>query len=159
VLASELGDAIEIESLSWNRFPSGDPMATFNDCKIYMGLCSSNELGTTFDDNYISGTRTLVLSSSSFATTPVGPNEWFDTVLDTPYWYNGTDNLIIEVEWSSGSGSLYSWNWNGGSNRSLIGVYGQSTGLELSTNVPNLRFNGTLSLTNSTFARIKAAFI
>jgi len=159
VLASDIGDAIEIESFSWKRSPSPDDHGTFNDMAIYMGLCGSDQLGTTFDDNYIPGTRILVLSGSPYTTQTVGVNEWFEFVFDTPFWYNGQDNLLIEIQWSSGAGSLYSWNWNGGSNRCIYGLYGMATSLVQSSNVPNLRLNGTLSLTNSTFARIKAAFI
>jgi hypothetical protein len=89
----------------------------------------------------------------------VAVNEWFEFTLDTPYWYSGHDNLPIEIRWSSGSGSLYAWNWDGGSNRCAYGLYGTSTASVRNSNVPNLRLNGTLSLTNSTFARIKAIFI
>ncbi|NOQ22377.1 MAG: hypothetical protein GQ565_06985 [Candidatus Aegiribacteria sp.] len=159
VLASEMGNAINIDSFSWKRHVTGASQGTFNDMKIYMGLCSSAELGSTFDDNYISGTRTLVMSASPYTSQSAGPNEWFEFVFDTPYWYNGQDNLLIGIEWSTGSGSVYAWNWNGGTNRCIYGLYGASTALSQNSNVPNLRLNGTLSLTNSTFARIKAAFI
>ncbi len=158
VLASEIGDAIEIESLSWKRYITGESQGTFNDMAVYIGLCDTDQLGMTFDDNYINGTRILVLSSSSYTTPSVGPNEWFSITFDTPFWYNGQDNLLIEVQWSSGLGSLYTWNWSGGSNRCVFGRYGSSTALVQSSSVPNLRLNGTLSLSNSTFARIKAAF-
>ncbi|MCD4777277.1 MAG: hypothetical protein K8S15_14675 [Candidatus Aegiribacteria sp.] len=161
VLASEIGDAIEIESFSWKRSVGGEPQGSYNDLKIYMGLCSSNQLGLNFDDNYITGTKILVLSSSLYTTPSVNPNEWFDIVFDTPFWYNGQDNLLIEIEWSSAAGSdaLYSWHWDGGANRCIFGRYGSSAALFPKVEVPNLRLNGTLSLTNSTFARIKALFM
>ena len=159
VLASEMGDAMNIDSFSWKRSVAGDPQGTFNDMKIYMGLCNSDELELAFNSNYIGGTRVEVMSASPYTSQTVGPNEWFEFVFDTPYWYNGQDNLLIEIEWSSGVGSLYSWNWNGGSNRCMYGHYGMATALVINSNVPNLRLNGTLSLENSTFARIKAAFI
>ncbi len=158
VLASEMGDAMTIDSFSWKRCPGGDPQGTFYDMKIYMGLCSSDELGSTFDDNYISGTRIEVMSASPYTSQTVGINEWFEFVFDTPFWYNGQDNLLIELEWSDGAGSLYTWHWNAGTNRSIYGLYGESTSLVQQSTAPNLRLNGTLSLTNSTFARIKAAF-
>ena len=159
VLASEIGDAINIDSFSWKRAVSGDPQGTFYDMKVYMGLCSSDELGSTFDDNYISGTRIQVLSASPYTSPTVGPNEWFEFVFDTPFWYNGQDNLLIEVEWSSGAGSLYTMHWNAGTNRSMYALYGGATALSLRSTAPNLRLDGTLSLENSTFGRIKAAFI
>ena len=159
MLASEIGDAIEIESLSWKRHVSGDTQSTLNDYSLYMGLCSSDVLGTNFDDNYISGSRTLVMSSSPYTTPSVNPNEWFDNILDTSFWYNGADNLIIEIEWSSGTGSLYTWHWDSSSQRCVIGAYGASNANEISSNVPNIRLNGILSLSNTTFGQIKAAFI
>jgi len=159
VLAGDIGDAVTIQSFSWKRSPSPNDQGTYNDMSIYMGLCSSDELGTSFDDNYISGTRTLVLSGNPYTTQVVAINDWFEFILDTPYWYNGQDNLLIEIQWSSGSGSLYVWNWNGGTNRCVHGRYGSSTALVKNSNVPNLRLNGSLSFTNSTFARIKASFI
>ena len=159
VLKSEIGDAIEIDSFSWKRSPGGDPQGIYNNMNIYMGLCSSDELVLTFDDNYIGGTRILVLSASQYISQSVGVNEWFEFVFDTPFFYNGQENLLIEVEWSGGSGSVYSWVWNGGTNSCVYGEYGSSTALVQDSNVPNLRLNGSLSLTNSTFARIKAAFI
>ena len=158
VLASEIGDAIEIQSFSWKRSPSPDDHGTFNNLAIHIGLCDSDQLVETFDDNYISGTSVLVLSSSSYTTETVGVNEWFTFVFDTPFWYSGQDNLLIEIEWSSGVGSLYSWVWDGGTNRSMYAHYGMATALVQQSTVPNLRLNGTLSLENSTFARIKAAF-
>ena len=158
VLASEIGDAIEIESLSFKRHFSGHSQGTYNDYSLYMGLCSSDELGTNFDDNYIPGTRILVMSSSSYTTPSAAPNEWFDNILDTSFWYNGVDNLIIEIEWSSGTGSLYTWHWDASGQRCIIGPYGASIESEISSVMPNIKLNGVLSLSNSTFGQIKAAF-
>ncbi len=158
VLASEIGDAIEIESFSWKRFPSPEDQGTFNDLKIYLGLCESDELGLNFDDNYIEGTRTLVMSASSYTTETVPVGEWFEVVLDTPYWYNWQDNLIIEVEWSSGDGSLYAFAWDGGPNRYIFAPYGSSSAPGADVKVPHLLINGALELSSSTFGEIKASF-
>ncbi len=159
VLASEMGDAMEIESFSWKRSVGGEPFGTFEDFSVYVGLCDSDELTTNYDGNYMSGTRTLVFEGGAgFEIGTPSPNDWFDLTLDTPYWYNGSDNLLIELEWSSGSGSLYTWHWNSGSQRSVIGAYGQSTGDYTESLVPNLRLNGDLALDQSTWAGVKAAF-
>lgn len=158
VLDSDIGSALTIDQLSWMRSVGGEAMGTFNDFKIYMGLCASDQLTTDYMANYITGTRYLVLSSSQYVNGTPSPNEWFDVVLDTPYWYNGQDNLLIEVEWSSGSGSLYTWQWNGGGARSVIGGYGQSIGSYTESVVPHLMLNGTLALEQTTFGAIKASF-
>lgn len=156
---SEIGQAILIESISWKRFPSPDAQGTFNDLEISLGLCASDNLVSVFEDNFISGTKTLVLSESSYTTATVGVNEWFEIPLSTPYWYSGAENLLIEIQWSDGSGSLYAWSWSAGDTRRIFGAYGSSSAAVLGDNVPTMRLNGTLSLDNSTFAQIKAAFI
>jgi hypothetical protein len=158
VLASDIGDAILLNELSWQRSVGGEPVGTFTNFKMYLGLCASDQLTTDYEANYISGTRTQVLAASPYVNGATNPDDWFDVVLDTPYWYNGQDNLIIEVEWSSGAGSLYNWQWNGGSDRCVIGAYGASTGSSTESLVPHLILNGTLSLESSTFGAIKAAF-
>lgn len=38
-----------------------------------------------------------------------GTDEWFVIDLDTPFAYNGQDNLILEVVWESGSGSVHNF--------------------------------------------------
>jgi hypothetical protein len=161
VLSSEIGDAMEIESISFNRFPSPDDRANFNDMVIHMGLCDSDELTAVFADNYVSGTKTEVMSASSYMTESVAVGEWYTFDLDTPYWYNGQDNLLIEVEWSSGSGSLYSWSWDTGSDRKIYGDYGSTSApsQNIGGNVPTMQLDGTLSLDQSTFGRIKSVFI
>lgn len=159
VLTSEIGDAIKIDNLHWKRAVGGVNQGTFNDFVIYMGLCSGDVLGISYDDNYIPGTRTQVMSSSSYTTPSTNPNEWFVIPLDTPYWYSAGDNLLIEIEWSSGSGSLYTWHWNSGTERCVVGAYGEPNGNFLTSLVPNIILEGTLSLDPSTFGMIKAAFI
>jgi len=158
VLASDIGDAMGIESISWKRSVGGDPEGTFKDFKVYMGLCASDDLSVEYDSNWMSGTKLLVLESSSYTNGATNPNDWFDMTLDTPYWYNGEDNLLIEMEWSTGNGSLYTWHWNGGGARCVIGSYGNSTGDYTESMVPHLKLNGTLSLESTTFGAVKAAF-
>ncbi len=159
VLDTEINDAIEISGISWKRFPSPDDQATFSDLSVYLGLCASDNLVPTFDDNFISGTRTLVFSEASYTTDVVAINEWFEIPFTTPFWYNGQDNLLIEINWSAGDGSLYSWSALPGGIRRIYGAYGSTTSLVQDDNFPTIQLHGTLSLENSTFGRIKAAFI
>jgi hypothetical protein len=155
VLDSEIGTAMDINTLAWKRTPIGDPSATLDEIEIYMGLCATDELGTTFEDNYIPGTKTLVFSSSPF-TISADPEEWAEVTLDTPFWYNGSDNLIIEVTWPNGSGSFYVYKWSSGSDRSLESGYGGTTGT-LSQDVSHLQLIGDVGLEPSTFAEVKAS--
>ncbi len=162
VLSSEMGSAMEIQSISFRRYPSPESQGTYTDFTMYMGLCSSDELVATFDDNWIPGTKTEVMSASSYTTETVAVGDWFTFNLDTPYWYNGQDNLLIEVNWSDGStGSLYSWSWDTGTDRKIYGLYGSTMAppANINGNVPTMQINGALSLDQSTFGRIKSAFI
>ena len=106
--ADEIGDAIEISSIGWHRGPGGTATASFNNFNIYMGYCSEDMLGTNFIDNYIEGSRVLVKHSANI-TVAEGTDEWFTIDLDTPFFYNGTGNLILEVVWESGSGSVHNY--------------------------------------------------
>ena len=119
-----------------------------------MGLCSTDQLSPgSFDGNYVTGTKTLVYST---ALQFVDQNqEWSEIVLSTPYAYNGTDNLIIEVQWenASQSNSYYNHEWFAGDNRC---IYTQSSPAILQYGfLPQMILSGTFSLDNSTFAEIK----
>ena len=151
---------MDFDILSCQRSTPGNPAeAVFYDFDIYMGLCETDVLSSAFDDNYISGTRTLAFSRDTLTLSP-GAGEWQDFDLDTPFWYNGQDNLIVEFMWSSGDTEdecLYSWHWNTGTIRSVSGVYGASTGT-MSSLIVMLRFTGELALEQMTFAGVKSAF-
>lgn len=158
VLESDINSAILIESISWIRAVGGEPHAFFEDMAIYMGSTEIDELTLVYEDNYTPGTRTLVLDAPpSYAVEALNPNDWFTITLDTPYWYDGVNNLIIEIEWSSGLGSLYTWHWDSGSPRKVIGAYGASSGDYVDSTVPNIKLNGTLSLEDSTWSSIKSS--
>lgn len=154
MLDSEIGTAMEINTLAWLRTPIGEPQASFNDFEIHLGLCASDELTDTFDDNYIPGTKTLVFSGSPF-TIMADPEQWAEIPLDTPYWYNGSDNLIIEVTWSDGSGTFYVYKWVTGSLRCLEAGYGMGSGM-LTTDVTHIQITGDVGLEPSTFAEAKS---
>ncbi|MCK5785384.1 MAG: hypothetical protein KAH54_02365 [Candidatus Sabulitectum sp.] len=51
---------------------------------------------SSFDGDYIPGTKTLVYSTSLLV---VDQNsDWKEIVLDEACFYNGSDNLIIEIQ-------------------------------------------------------------
>jgi len=102
---------MEIVSLSWHRGTGGTPTASFTDFNIYLGYCPDDILGTEFDANYIEGSRTLVHHSDNI-TVAEGTDEWFTIDLDSPYWYDGSGNLIMEITWGSGSGSVRNYQFD-----------------------------------------------
>ncbi|MBN1434547.1 hypothetical protein JW921_07295 [Candidatus Fermentibacterales bacterium] len=156
MLEEEIGSAMYITSLAWKRTPLGDPSSSFDDMKIYLGLCDSDVLGTDFESNYVPGTKTLVFSEAPF-TISAGADEWAVIELDTPFWYNGQDNLIVEVTWPDGAGTFYVYRWATGSDRTLEAPYGSSTGMT-GQEVPHMQLIGDLGLDGCSFGRLKVSF-
>ncbi len=159
VLESEIGGAMEIESIAWQRTPAGSDQGHFYDVEIYMGLCSSDQLGSTFADNWVPGTKTLVFSAAQLDLAAAA-NEWEAVILSTPYWYDGQQNLLFEVTWQSASTSysFYTWQWETGGARTAYATnLGSATGI-LSTKLSMLQFDGVLALDSVTFGSLKAAF-
>lgn len=157
MLESEINTPMLITSIALKRSPIGEGTASFQDLKVYMGTTDLNQLTLNYMNNYDSAGRTLVLSADPYPVTAVA-DQWFTVNLNTPYWYNGDDNLIIEFEWSDGEGSIYAWHWTAGSQRAVFGNYGASSGDDFETSIPHLQLNGTLALEPETFASIKAGF-
>ena len=154
MLESEIGSAILIESIS---FDPVNPTSTvfFDEFTIHLGLCGSDELGIDFEANYTTGSKTVVFNRTDW--TLAAAPDWFSIELDTPFWYSGSGNLIIDFEWPDGVDEIYNYNWDTGSNRSLYADYGMPTGTNM-TDIPHMLLNGTLSLNQSTFGRIKTLF-
>jgi hypothetical protein len=159
VYDEEVGSAMTIESIAYQRSDFGDSIATasLEHFEIYMGLSEEDVLDTQFDANYIEDSKYLVYSSDPQAIS-AGKNEWIQFDLDTPFWYNGTDNLIIEIMWSWGveGDHLLTWGWDD-FGRSLFGYYGSPVGT-YEDRVPYMILNGTMVLEPATFGSIKAFF-
>lgn len=153
--ADEIGDAIEISSIGWHRGTGGTPTASFNNFNIYLGYCPEDMLGTNFMDNYTEGSRVLVKHSASIIVAE-GTDDWFTIDLDDPFWYNGEGNLILEVEWDSGSGSVhnYFFETTGYPMRLKAAESGAETGF-LSSSRCQFMLIGTAALESDTFGAIK----
>jgi hypothetical protein len=160
VLQEEIGEAMEITELGCKRYSPGETdQATFFDFTIYMALTDSDMLTSTFEDNWIPGTRYQVFYRDSMTITN-SPDDWVYFTLDTPYWYNGQENLIIEFLWSDGTtddSCMYSWHWDSGTIRSITAEYSADTGT-MSSLVIMFMLQGELELSSATFAEIKSLF-
>ena len=161
VLDSEIGTAITINDLLWKRAPSGHvtDQGFYNDFKIYMGYTTRDILEPDFDSNYVPGSKTLVFSRSTYTLSGLVPDAWFTTPLDTPFFYNGSGNLLIDIEWTSSPDglSVYVFNWNTDVGRSMFSSPAGSTG-DPENFVPHMILGGTNDLESETFARIKTMF-
>jgi hypothetical protein len=146
-----------IESMAWQRGTSGAASGTYNSFKLYMGLSASDQLGAAFDDNYIPGSRILVYETPAL-TIAADPDQWATIALDTPFWYNGVDNLIVELQWTGGVNMFYTYWWETGSNRSVIAEVADAPTGTVGTSMTELQAVGTLGLENLTFGGIKASF-
>lgn len=154
-LEGEIGNAIEIQSISLMRTTQGGTSVTLDTLAIYMGYSSGNELGTNFEDNYLSGTMELVFWEENYTVTAPNPNQWFQIDLKTPFFYNGSGNLIIEYAWPNGRDAVYSYNWAGTVPRGLTASWGFPTG-NTELDCPHILLSGYLDLQSETFGSIKA---
>lgn len=165
VLDEEIGSDFEVTEIGWQVHPTADSSAEFAGMKIYLGLCAEESLGSTYDDNYVEGTRTLVYESSSEVMSGAS-GEWAKIILDTEYQYDSTEgNLIIEITWDScvDQKSFYVHSWDTGAIRAVgytqAGAPSSPTG-SLSSAMPRLMLTGTSagSLTSMTFGGVKNAY-
>ena len=100
---------------------------TFNGAKIYFCHTSRSALSTTFADNYSGNTPTLMLSRSALSMNWT-MGQWNEIPLDETFAYNGTDNLLIEIQWTSSGSSLLAGATSPASQNALLGTYGASSG-------------------------------
>ncbi len=157
-LDTEIGSAIQIDQIGMVRFLTGNDKVHLQGFEIYMGYCSSDTLESNFEQNYIPGSKQLVYSMADGWIQANGIGEWFDLQLDTSFWYNGTDNLLIDFIWTWGDVDIYVYAWDSGSPRSMFGGAGSATG-NTDTAVLHMTLQGSLELKSTTFAQIKALFI
>lgn len=154
-LEEELGNAIEIETIFLKRTIQGETEVTLDTLVIYMGYCDSDELGDVFAENYRPGTMTEVFWEENFTVYAPDPDSWFSVDLETPFFYDGSGNLIIEYGWPDGHGAVFNYNWEDTVARSLIQGWGSPTG-STGLGCPHLLLTGSLSLEPLTFGAIKA---
>ena len=155
VLESEIGTAMDINTLQWHKHAIATQNEECPDFRIYMGLCSSDQLSSgSFEENYISGTKTLVYSTDLLTLSKAV--EWVEIELDSSFPYNGSDNLIIEISWDNGTvaNEYKCHEWYAGADRSLHNI--NQEGIVSHPCLPHMIISGSpQALENSTFASIK----
>jgi hypothetical protein len=117
-LAGEIGRGGTIDQIALFKIYAYTYAATFPNVSVKMCHTNVTSLTGAFNDNY--GGQTPVWVYHNDALVRGGePYAWDAVDLQTPFDYNGTDNLLVEVLWqgtASGLGS-YSWYNSVGSNR------------------------------------------
>ncbi len=145
---------MDINFLEWHKHAAVVEDAECADFTIHMGLCSSDQLSLdSFDKNYVSGTKTLVYSTDLLSVSHT--EDWPKIDLDTPFFYNGTGNLIIEISWENEiQSNIYNVNeWFAGTNRCIFSA--NHSDIAAYPFLPHMKLSGNLALENSTFASIK----
>jgi len=107
-LEEEIGTAIEITGIYWHRGPMGSSSGEFGDFNIFMGQCIIDSLDTVFDENWLPYSMMQVFSRETVLL-DVDAEEWFGFRLDSTYFYDGKYDLLIEVSWVGGSGSMQTY--------------------------------------------------
>ncbi|MCX7552185.1 fibronectin type III domain-containing protein [Xanthomarina sp. F2636L] len=95
-LASEINTSGDITSLSFylDEATSATSFDSSVGWDVYIGHTSKTEFASTTDWEDVSN---LTQSYSGTVTFPAEGN-WFTITLDTPFTYNGTDNLVVGVD-------------------------------------------------------------
>lgn len=96
--ADEVGSAGNIYAIAWNCVNAAS--MTFTDVKIYMGT-TTHSAHTSTSDWVPESELTLVYSAD--APTVGASTGWENYNLQTPFYYNGTDNLVVVVAKKAGS--------------------------------------------------------
>jgi hypothetical protein len=103
---------------------------TFTGVRIYYCHTSRSSLSSTFTDNYDGHTPMTVYSNASLSLN-WPENTWGQIPFDEMFSYNGTDNLLIEIQWDgSPSGGLIT------STTSGTGILGSSVGAASGSSTP-----------------------
>jgi hypothetical protein len=154
VLENEMGQEMSIDSISYMIGYLQYSNNYLKDVSIYMGLSDLDVLTETFEDNYMPGTKQLVLASDSvfYGYTE---DEWYPIPLQQSFHYPGQGNLLIEiVVHDCGFSSVY--NWYAYSTRTLETYNLSSPTGNTSSYVPYMLLSGSPSgLEQETFGSIK----
>lgn len=123
-----------------------------------MGYSDNETLGTNFMNNYTHNTRTLVRHSNNI-TVAEGTEEWLYQELDTPFWYDGKQSLILEVAWDGGSGSVHNYFSNTATNPTRLKSADPDSPTGFLSNARcQFVLSGTQELESDTAAAIKIHF-
>jgi hypothetical protein len=113
------GNAGSITSLAWDKQGSGEYLTNDAYIKIYLKHTTDGVWSTAPVpdwDNVVIG-ATEVFTSNTFSL-PVGTG-WAAIPFTTPFVWNGTDNIVIMVEWDRASAPTGAINWGRSTNPTM----------------------------------------
>jgi len=156
-LQEDIGTAFEISSIAY-VFTWPEEISYVTDFTLSMANVENDQLTETFAENYAQGTLVEVYYTDSlFLENGYGTELVLE--LDAPFFYNGQDNLLIDIYYPSGQCYSLVYNWEAGTARSLSYLFppggSPSTTGYLFEWVPYMVFEGTQSLEQNTFGAVK----
>jgi hypothetical protein len=113
-------------------FPVGDSPTTSSSATVTvtLGHTSLTGLTATYANNFNIGTPVVVANAQTFtvpAGVPYGTYVWIP-MPDGAFNYDGTDNLVVQIETSGILGGIHLIMGSGGTNTRLLGAPGDLTG-------------------------------
>jgi hypothetical protein len=110
VPADEIGMSGWVTKIEWQAAAAVTDAQFF---ELELKLCPTplDELTEYFDDNYGGNTPELVAEADPLSVT-AGVDEWFAVPDMTPFYYDGTQNLLVEVRWRvDNEKEVECWSW------------------------------------------------
>lgn len=153
--SDDFSEPMTINSISFDAVPGTGQQVTFYELSMDLGYCNAGELSTVYESNYASGTKIRVFETTDPVVVQASSPE---IVFSTPFFYDpSAGNLIIDLIWPDGAGEFYSFNFATAGVSSISGAYDLPNG-DAFTDMSHLYLNGAQSLSQLTFAGIKASF-
>jgi hypothetical protein len=158
VLQEDIETAFEISSITF-ELPA-DMLASYaKEFSLSMAAVEIDVLSETFSENYLPGSLVEVFYSDSLFLTDGTAATELVLELDTPFFYNGTNNLLIDIYYPDGSCWCGNYGWQAGTARCVYDKFYPGTGAGptglLSDWIPYMVLEGTQSLEQTTFAAVK----
>lgn len=155
-MQEEIVHPFTINSVTYTR--AGGAYGWAGEFSIKMAHVTIDELSETFTYNYEPGSLQEVVFIDSL---PLygEPGSTLTIEFDEPFWYNGTDNLLIDIYYPQGMVEAAVYNWEAGLSRCLVDMFppsgSSSAEGELCSKLPYMVFEGEMSLAGITFGGIK----
>ncbi|MFP4051982.1 MAG: DNRLRE domain-containing protein, partial [Thermoplasmata archaeon] len=130
----EIGVAGDITRISFNR--TDFEVGNFSDFKVSLGHSVLDSVTDVFDDNY-EGLLYDVFSRDNLVVNSSNSDSWVHLELDTAFPYDGTRNLLMDIQWIDSGGNKVSVETlvHGEKRRLYNGSVGSSTGFTDGTSI------------------------
>ncbi len=156
-MQEDIETAFEISSITF-VFAWPEETSYVTDFTLSLANVENDQLTETFAENYAQGTLVEVYHTDSLHLENGYGNELV-LELDIPFFYNGQDNLLIDIYYPDGDCWSRVYNWEAGTARCLTSLFlpggsPSSTGY-LFEWIPYMVFEGTQSLEQNTFGAVK----